>query len=302
MLGIGGVGGYIGGKLARKYSGFDLAEIIFIARGENAKVIKSNGLKMITPEGEFTVHPDSLTWNPDELGLLDLVICCVKGYSLENAITRLRNCVNNETAIMPLLNGVSAAEKIKEFLPEAEVWNGCIYIISSLEAPGIVKIGELQPEIYFGAHNGGASKLTTASDILTGAGIRAELSVKIEQKVWEKFVFVSPIATITSYLDLNMGEIVKNPDHKKLLAGLIYEAAAIAERKKIGLGNDFAELTLQKCENLPYESSSSMRKDFQKGKETEIDSLTSYVVEMGKELHVPTPVYEQLYKELKNKQ
>ena len=58
ILGIGGVGGYLGGKLAGRYAGSDKTEIIFLARGENLRVIGEKGLKVITPEGENTVFPN----------------------------------------------------------------------------------------------------------------------------------------------------------------------------------------------------------------------------------------------------
>ena len=57
ILGMGGVGGYFGGLLAKAYAESDAVEIIFIARGETQKTIAQNGLKIILDESEMTVFP-----------------------------------------------------------------------------------------------------------------------------------------------------------------------------------------------------------------------------------------------------
>ncbi len=49
VAGIGGVGGYLGGKLARHYAGDKGVEIVFVARGKHLEEIRKNGLEVITP-------------------------------------------------------------------------------------------------------------------------------------------------------------------------------------------------------------------------------------------------------------
>lgn len=108
IFGVGGVGGYIGGKLAAHYSDSEDVEVIFIARGENERAIKSNGLRVTTPEGEQLVHPSMVTSLPQQIGVVDLIICCIKTYDLD-AISSLKSCITDDTAILPLLNGVDAS-------------------------------------------------------------------------------------------------------------------------------------------------------------------------------------------------
>ena len=47
IVGIGGVGGYFGGKLAREYENSSEHEIIFIARGQHLNAIQKNGLQFL---------------------------------------------------------------------------------------------------------------------------------------------------------------------------------------------------------------------------------------------------------------
>ncbi len=64
ILGLGGVGGYFGGLLAKAYQKSDDVEIIFIARGETQKAIAENGLKIVTDDYETIVYPSVLAF-PD---------------------------------------------------------------------------------------------------------------------------------------------------------------------------------------------------------------------------------------------
>jgi len=83
IIGIGGVGGYFGGKLAREFEKSSEHEIIFIARGEHLKAIQKNGLHLFTKEGDGIAWPNIATDNPAVAGLFDLVFFCTKSYSLE---------------------------------------------------------------------------------------------------------------------------------------------------------------------------------------------------------------------------
>ena len=295
------MGGYVGGKLAARYSNSNEIEIIFITRGENEKAIKSNGLKLITSQGEQTVHPAVVTSQPERLDRVDLIICCVKSYDLEAGIKRLKPCISDTTIILPLLNGVDASERIKEIFPHAEVWEGCVYLVSRLIGPGTVKESGNINQLYFGAKRGTKEKLEQVEAILQSAGLNARLSDKISQTVWEKFLFISPLATLTFYLDLCIGGIVNDGHRKEQLQNLLTELKNIADAKKISFAENVIQKTLDKIVSLPYESTSSMHSDFKKGNKTEVDSLTAYVVRLGKELNVPIPHYEKMLIGLKEK-
>ena len=52
VMGLGGVGGYFGGKIARKYSGSPEHRVIFIARGPHLAAIRDKGLTVKAMEGD----------------------------------------------------------------------------------------------------------------------------------------------------------------------------------------------------------------------------------------------------------
>jgi 2-dehydropantoate 2-reductase len=301
VLGIGGVGGYFGGKLAQYYYGSDNVEVLFIARGESAKAIKNNGLKIITPENETIVQPQIVTDEPNEIGEIDLFILCTKAYDLTESINKYRDCIGENAAILPLLNGVNHAETIKQILPNADVWNGCCFIVARLIEKGIVKVDSEIRLLQFGSQNADKSKLENVENIFTTAGIHTELSNNIDKTIWEKFIFISSLATITSSLDKTVGEILSSPENTSLLTDLIAEVSELARAKKINVAENIEELTLEKIRKAPPNATSSMHADFTKKGKTELETLTGYVVHESSLFDLPTLNYTWLYGNLKSK-
>ena len=157
IIGIGGVGGYFGGKLAKAFENSDQHEIIFIARGEHLKAIKENGLQLFTREGDYIAWPKIATDNPTEAGIFDLVFFCTKSYSLDSTAQQFSSCINKNTIVIPLLNGVNSAERLRAVLPKSEVISGSVYIIAHIEKPGVIH------------QEGGACKLTFGTDVQESA-------------------------------------------------------------------------------------------------------------------------------------
>lgn len=298
VLGIGAVGGYFGGLLAEHYLNSEEAEIIFIARERTIKIIKEKGLKIITPDSEKIIYPSLVTNDPTEIGQIDYLICCVKSYDLAESLRPLKNCIYPQTIILPLLNGVDAKDIIKSVFPNSNVWDGCVYIISRLLEPGVIQEGGKIHALYFGSEKKD-EKLIHFNKLLLNAGIDSRLSENITLTVWEKFIFISVVASLTSYLNMPIGPILENEKHKKLAVKLLTEIKAVAEAKKVTLQNDVIEKTLAMMERMPYETTSSMHSDFIKGGKTEYRSLTEYVVKWGKDLNIETPEYERILEKLK---
>lgn len=294
ILGLGGVGGYFGGLLAKEYHKSDAVEIIFIARGETKKAIQESGLKIVTDDSEIIVFPDLVSNNPDEIGVLDYLICATKTYDIEESLLSLKNCIKPETVILPLYNGVDAQERIQKLYPKVEVLQGCVYIISMIFSPGTIrKIGFFE-KLFFGSKTASFSKLEELNLILQKAKIESYLVEKIEETVWEKFIFISALASATSYLNQNIVQILSNSESKITYIELLHEIEDVARAKGLKLPHDIVGQTIVKLEKSPKEATSSMHRDLLAGKNTEALSLTQFVVNEGKKHGVKTPLYEKI--------
>ena len=196
IVGLGGVGGYFGGKIAKKYAGSAEHQVVFVARGAHLAAIRRDGLLLKAVEGDFRVRPDLATDNPTEAGQCDLVLFCVKEYDLETAAAALVPLLHEKTVVLPVLNGVDIAERLRSLLPRGVVLSGCVYISAFIEAPGIVRQVGGTCQLLFGPDEGQAERYRLLETLLKEAGIKAELSASIAVPLWSKYLFVSPMAEI----------------------------------------------------------------------------------------------------------
>ena len=132
IAGIGGVGGYFGGLLAKCFEEDEDVSVCFLARGAHLEVMRTNGLRVIKGSDEFVARPAVVSDKAEELGVGEVIVICTKSYDLEATIAQLKPCINEHTIILPLLNGVDSTERIKAMLPNTIVLQGCAYIVSRL--------------------------------------------------------------------------------------------------------------------------------------------------------------------------
>ena len=295
ILGIGGVGGYIGGKLAKHYAQSNRIKIIFIARGETGKVIKKSGLKIIDNGVEEIVHPSLVSDDANEIGKLDLLICCTKTYSLGGSLEKLKGCIAPGTIILPLQNGVNAKDEISGIFPGAKVIQGCVYMVAKIMEPGVISRSGKIEKLYFGDSGVAASGLKEIEVIFKSAGIDATLSSDISAILWSKCLFISPVATLTSAMNMCIGAILADENLSVILTQLMKAVNEVAVARNIVLPADVVDNALAIARSLPYDTYSSMHTDVQKGGDTEINALTKYMVDEGHRLHIPVPEYTWAY-------
>ena len=297
VAGIGGVGGFFGGLLARAYQKDSSIEIVFLSRGEHLQKIKQHGLLLIDNGEEQTIFPTLATDNAKEAGIADFILVCCKGYDLDNMLKQLQPCINASTIILPLLNGVDSSDRIIAMQTGAMVLTACVYVVARLKEAGVIENNGYVQKIYFGSKHIEAGKLTFFEKILIEAGINAVYTDDIMGKIWEKYVFIAPIATATSLYNRSIGALAEDPTTMKNVATLVEEVIAVAKKKNIPLPEDIYSKTINRIQSLPYANTSSMHLDFRKGKgKTELGSLTGYVIELGKQWNVPTPAFAEAYR------
>jgi len=299
IVGLGGVGGYFGGLLARQYFPGDQHQVIFLSRGAHGDAVKEKGLEVISREsGTFNARPQQVCSDPSEAGPTDLVIFAVKGYDLEDAALSIKSVVNEETVVITLLNGVNNAEILSGILPHARILNGCVYISSRIESPGIVRHVGGPGKIFFGPEKGDTGLYGSIEKVLTDASIKAELTDRIGLEVWRKFMFMSPFAGVTALKGQTFGEVLGSEESFKLLKGMMMELEQLGRKTGVDLPGDIVSLSLETGRKFPSETKSSMQLDFEKNKKNELDTFIGYVVRQCREEGIQAPLYNRVYSEL----
>lgn len=294
--GIGAVGGYYGGTLAAFYEKSSEVDVFFIARGENLRVIRENGLEIKKSYKKILAKPTLATDNPAEIGPVDYLFCCTKSYDLEDSIRQLSPVIGPDTVIIPLLNGAEISEQIQKILPDNKVWKGCVYIGARLVSPGYIEKFSLKDRLFFGLNEKDKEQQVKLRSLLNNARIFVTNPDDIDIEIWKKFFMISPAATITSYFNATINEVIS--DHMDLFIALGYELKSVAEAKGIQLPEDIVFSSIQAQKMMPGNSTTSMHSDFKNGNRTEIETLTGYVIREADALGIEVPTYKFMYKGL----
>jgi 2-dehydropantoate 2-reductase len=239
-----------------------------------------------------------VTSKADDAGIVDFLICSVKSYDLEESLQHFAACIGPETIILPLQNGIDSPERIRGIFPQANVWQGCAYIVAHRISPGIVEETADIHKMFFGAAPAQNHKVKQLYDILVQSHDDIFIPENIESVVWEKFIFISPLASLTTYFDQTIGNVLAGETRAALLRQLIAEIITVAQACGISLPENIADLTWTKNTRLPFEATSSMHRDFQAGGKTEVRSLTAHVIDLAKQNGVSVPGYERVLAEI----
>jgi 2-dehydropantoate 2-reductase len=301
VVGVGGVGGYFGGKLAGKYAGTPEHSVAFIARGAHLAAIRREGLLLRTVDGECRVRPDIATDSPAEAGPCDLVLFSVKEYDLEAAAAEITPLLHAGTALLPVLNGVDIAERLRSIVPRGVVLSGLVYISAFVEAPGVVRQIGGSCQLVFGPDDGNSDAYRPLEGFLKGAGIKAELSNDIAVPLWTKYLFVSPMAGVTSLKRLNFGDVMADAEGRAMVRGLMAEVERLARAKGINLPPDSVKRGVATVERFPPATKSSLQLDIERGKRNELELFIGFAVRAGRALGIPMPLHGELYAALVGK-
>ena len=296
IVGAGGVGGYFGAKLAA--SGEDMH---FIARGAHLEAIQRNGLQIYSANGDVLVRPARATSAPANVGHADLVVIAVKLWSTEAALRDAEPMVGPNTAVVSFQNGVAAVEAVAKLFGERRTLGGVAQIAALIEQPGVIRHNGTMAVLIVGEPDGTPSpRVQKFVDACVKAGIEARLSPDIQKSIWEKYVGLVALSSMTSLTRLPMGPVREDPDTRALARQLMSEVAAVGTAKGVRLDSELVDRVLRHVDGLPRTMVSSMLGDLERGNRLELPWLSGGVVRMGRELGVPTPANSFVYAALKH--
>ena len=295
VIGAGGVGGVFGVALAQAG-----ADVTFVARGAHLAAMRERGLRIEGGRGEALLRPAQATDDPASIGPVDLVLFCVKLWDVESAGAQIRPLVGPETGVIPLQNGIDASERLSPILGKAAVMGGVAQVSATIAEPGVIRqTGALQ-RLVFGELDGSRSpRGERFLALCQKAGFDATLTEKIERALWEKFVLLVAMSSITGVTRLPVGKLRDDPDLWGLYGTVMNEVVAVGRARGVDLASDLADKLLGAVKSFPATGMASMAVDLLRGNRIELPWLAGKAVELGREQGVPTPATATLYAALK---
>lgn len=308
IIGAGGTGGILGFYMTKADR-----DVTLIARGRHLAAMQEKGLAVEKMwDGTTEIIPVKAMDMEHYDEQPDVVLVCVKGYSLEDTISFIQRVAKPSTIVIPVLNIYGTGAKMQEQLPKLLVTDGCIYVSANIKEPGVlIQHGRILRVVY-GVRNMSSQKvnikraheemLDALKDIkkdFDDSGIDGVLSENIQRDALEKFSYVSPIGAAGLYYHATAADFQREGKQREAFKTMIREIAALAEAMGVPFERDMVEVNLKILSSLAPEATTSMQRDVMEGKDSEIDGLVYEVVRMGERYHVPVPMYAKVAEKLR---
>jgi 2-dehydropantoate 2-reductase len=287
VFGSGGVGAYFGGRLAQIGQ-----DVTFIARNESLAALRSQGLKVGSIAGDFSIDKVKATNNPAEVGVVDYVLCCVKSWQIKAAAKAMKPLVGPETLVVPLQNGVEAPFQLGEVLEPANVLGGLCAIVAFQAGPGHIKHSGANPLIRFGhLDNHADPRVNTLSEIFNHcSGVKASIPEDVQVAMWQKFMLITPWSGLGAVSRAPLGILLEQLETRDLLTQATEEVFQLGRGMEIDLPADSVDKTMKTLQEIPPNSTTSMQRDLIRGRPSELDAQNGAVVRLAHEIDLDTPV------------
>lgn len=293
IIGTGGTGAAIGAFLASENK-----DVSFVARGNHLKAMVEDGLKLDSGIKGTIIVNDVNAFEGDNLkGKFDVIFVCVKSYSLDEISPVIASASHKDTVVIPILNMFKTGARLKQSLPHVKFLEGCIYISAFINAPGeVVQTGNVF-KLFFGNPYGEDIKTEVLEKIecdLSESGITAKVSDDILRDSFKKFTFISAFAAAGAYYDISAGSIHVDGEIRDFYKELLNEIISIGKAMGVNTSPTLFEEDLQTVDNFGPDIKTSLQRDLESNKNSEIDTLVFDVIRLGKQYNVETPAYEKV--------
>lgn len=301
VLGAGAIGAYVGAALSRGG-----ADVTLIARGAHLEAMRSSGVRVLSPRGDFSAHPHAT----DDLAAIadaDVVFVALKAYSLTDIAPRLGSLLDPGAAAIWAQNGIpwwylqslpdpppgGGLESVdpggvmaRSIRPEHNV--GCVvYCSTEIIEPGVIRHVE-GTRFTIGEPDGARTERCKAiSEAFAAGGLKAPVETRLRDQIWLKLVGNVAFNPVTALTRATLGELGTVPEVRDLLQAIFAECAMVADR----LGIRFPVSLDRRLEAgiAVGDHKTSMLQDLEAGKRLEVDCLTGAVAELAERLGIDVP-------------
>ena len=290
VVGAGAVGGYFGGRLVEANR-----DVTFLVRARRAEEIKEKGLQIVSPHGDVTLHPKTIT--ADQInGPSDVILLGVKSYALESAMNDFASAVGPETMILPVLNGMRHMDLLSARFGAHAVLGGVCIVATEIDPEGLIRqLADVQSLTYGEQDGGSTARLQELDETLRGAGFDALLSLHILQDMWQKWVQLATLGAVTCLLRGNIGDIASVPGGASLALAALRETSGIAAACGHPQSGAFLEQQTKALTAQGSQLASSMYRDLRKGANVEVDSILGDLLDRGAKDGLTTPILQAAF-------
>lgn len=289
VLGAGATGGYFGGRLLETG-----ADVTFLLRPQRAENLRERGLAIKSKYGNS--HLTNLRIIEKATEPFDLIILSCKAYDLQSALEAISGSVGENTAILPLLNGMRHFEELKaRFGPERVIGGFCI-IAATMDADGNIAHLNDMHTIKFGELDGKPSeRISNIEKMFEPANCISKASETIVADIWEKWVMISSLAALTTLMRANVGEVARSPGGPEIATKLFSECVSVARAHGCNPPDSFVKNMSGRLSDPASTLAASMCRDVERGNNVEADQIIGDLIAKAREKNIDVPILEIAY-------
>ena len=258
---------------------------------EGLATLTNLGVTLAQENGSLRSFPVKASANPVDFIGVHWALVLVKSWQTERAAEQLFECLAVDGVALTLQNGLGNREKLVNRLGAERVAFGITTGGATLLGPGQVRAGG-EGKITIAHH----PRVAPLVELLSAAEFQTETSENEDALTWGKLIVNASINPLTALLDVTNGELLKRPAARELSAALANEVAGVAAKKTIAFPFDDAVKVVEGVIERTADNQSSMLQDVRRGAPTEIEAINGAVVNAGREVGVPTPINEVMWK------
>jgi len=301
VLGAGATGGFVGASLARGG-----ADVTLIARGAQLEALRTRGVRVQSPRGDFEAHPPA-TDDLAALAAADVVFIGLKAYSLPALAPELGRVLRPGAAVIAAQNGIPwwyfqraggpldgmVVESVdpggvisRSITPDAVI--GCVvFPATEIVEPGVIRHVE-GTRFSIGEPDGSLSeRCAEISEAFRAGGLKCPVEEDLRGQIWLKLVGNAAFNPASVLTGATLGELGEVPQMRALLRDVLEEGARVAE----ALG---VTMTVSLDRRLEAgiavgDHKTSMLMDFEAGKPLELECMTGAIIEIAGRLGVEVP-------------
>lgn len=309
VIGTGAIGGYVSARLI--LAGHTVS---VVDQGAQLKAMQDSGIRVIaSDDGELVVKPAMACSSAAQLPAQDVLLLVVKAHQIASVASDIAAILTPDTVIVTLQNGIpwwyferhpgawggktlSRLDPdgiIARHIPVTQVVGCVVYPACSVVAPGVIRhvegnrfpLGELDGQL--------TPRLQHVADLFQSAGFKAPMLEDIRAEIWLKLwgnLSFNPVSALTH---ASLADIARFPASRELVAAMMREAEAIAQR----LGITFRVSLDRRIAGAEAVGAhkASMLQDVERGRSIELDAILGVVSDLGKMTGMPTPTIDAVF-------
>lgn len=289
VLGVGGVGGFLAAMLVRAG-----ASVLVVANEGTAQAIADRGLRLESARfGDFHV---SVRTTSRLAAQVDACLIAVKATHLQDAIGRVPPDALGDAIVVPFLNGIEHVDYLRSVYPPASVAAAAIRIETARVRLGVIRHTSPFAGVEIARSEKSRNAVQQLAEKLTVAGLDVRIRDDERALLWDKFVFLAPLALLTTQERANLGAI--RTRRRDDAVAMIDEAASVAAAD--GVTIDLNQV-LKLLDSVPESMESSMQRDQAAGRPLELDALGGALLRQAAIHGVAVPVTQRVVADLQTR-